>query len=370
MPAPLPFVDLAALHRPLAAEMEAAWRRVTDASHYILGPELEAFETEFAAYCGCKHCIGTGNGLDALTLTLIAAGIGKGDEVIVPGQTFIATWLAVDHAGAVPVPVDIDAATYDIDATLIEAAITPRTRAIIPVHLYGHPAEMTMIDAIARRHGLFVLEDAAQAHGARHHGRRAGSLGHAAAFSFYPVKNLGALGDGGAVTTDDDELAQRLRRLRNYGSTRKYQHDTIGFNSRLDELQAALLRVKLPHVDTWNARRAAIAARYMSELADLPIGRPPAGSQACQPAWHQFVVTCRERDRLQARLQEQGVPTMVHYPVPPHRQPAYADRITTDCLPQSDAQAATCLSLPICPSMPDDSIRIVCARLRDALETC
>lgn len=370
MPTPVSFLDLGALHAPLALEMEEAWQRVAASSRYILGPEVEAFEAEFAAYCGSRHCIGTGNGLDALTLTLMAAGIGPGDEVIVPGQTFIATWLAVSHAGATPVPVDIDAATCNIDAERIGAAVTSRTRAIVPVHLYGRPAEMAAIDAIAARHGLFVLEDAAQAHGARYGGKRAGSLGHAAAFSFYPVKNLGALGDGGAVTTDDDQLAERLRRLRNYGSSRKYHHEEAGFNSRLDELQAALLRVKLPHLDRWNARRGEIANRYSKALAGLPLGLPPVDGQECQPVWHQFVVACRDRDRLQGRLDQCGVPTLVHYPVPPHRQPVYAARFADLRLPRSEAQAASCLSLPIHPVMPDEHVDVVCAHLREAAETC
>lgn len=365
MATPVPFLDLAALHAPLAAEFDAAWRRVMASSQFILGPELEAFEAEFAAYCGCRHCVGTGNGLDALTLALIAAGIGAGDEVIVPGQTFIATWLAVTHAGATPVPVDVDAAAYNIDPARIEAALTQRTRAIVPVHLYGRPADMAAIGKIAERHGLFVLEDAAQAHGARYRGRRAGSLGHAAAFSFYPVKNLGALGDGGAVTTDDEQLAARLRRLRNYGSTRKYQHDEIGFNSRLDELQAALLRVKLPHLDAWNARRAEIAGHYGSALADLRLALPPEDDANYAPAWHQYVVRVDDRDSLQEALRRRAIATMVHYPLPPHRQPAYSGRRTDRALPASEALAAHCLSLPICPTLGAAAIERVCAALTE-----
>jgi dTDP-4-amino-4,6-dideoxygalactose transaminase len=344
--------------------MERAVQRVLASGHFILGPELEAFEHEFAAYCGSRHCIGTGNGLDALTLTLIAAGIGPGAEVIVPGQTFIATWLAVSHAGAQPVAVDIDPASCNIDARLIEAAITPHTRAIIPVHLYGRPADMTAIDEIARRHGLFVLEDAAQAHGARLNGRHAGNLGHAAAFSFYPGKNLGALGDGGAITTDDDALAERLRRLRNYGSSRKYQHEEIGFNSRLDELQAALLRVKLPHLDTWNARRQQIAARYETALTDLPVARPLAACTRYQPVWHQYVVGVDDRDALQSSLARESIASMVHYPVPPHRQPAYAKQAAPFVLPVAEYQAGHCLSLPICPTLPTEAIDRVCQAIR------
>ena len=370
MPAKIPFLDLASLHAPLEAELDAAYRRVLASAHFILGPELEAFEAEFAAYCGCRHCIGTGNGLDALTMTLLAAGIGPGDEVIVPAQTFVATWLAVSHAGATPVPVDIDRHSHNIDPCLIEAAMTPRTRAIIPVHLYGRPADMQAINAIAVRHNIFVLEDAAQAHGATCFGERAGNLGHAAAFSFYPVKNLGAFGDGGAVTTNDDALAEQLRRLRNYGSRRKYHHDEIGFNSRLDELQAALLRVKLPHLDAWNVRRSEIAARYAGGLAGLPLGLPPSGTADVHPVWHQYVVTAADRDRLQTKLGEQGVDTMVHYPVPPHRQPAYADRYTGPSLPASNAQAGSCLSLPIHPTISTAEIDTVCAHIRRAIAPC
>jgi len=365
----VPFIDLTALHAPLASEMEATYRRVAATANFILGPELEAFEAEFAAYCGCRHCIGTGNGLDALTLTLIAAGIGPGDEVIVPGQTFIATWLAVSHAGATPVPVDIDQHSYNVDVKLIEVAMTTRTRAIIPVHLYGRPADMQGINAIAARHKLFVLEDAAQAHGARLLGKRAGSLGNAAAFSFYPVKNLGALGDGGAVTTDDDALADRVRRLRNYGSTRKYYHDTIGFNSRLDELQAALLRVKLPHLDAWNARRAEIAAQYDAALAGRALGLPSAPGDNCQPVWHQYVITSPDRDRLQSALEAQAVSTLVHYPIPPHRQPAYAGRYAGHSLPASLQLATRCLSLPIHATMTAAAVGIVCERLGQAVST-
>jgi len=367
MPQPILFLDLAALHAPLASEMEVAYKRVMSAGHFILGQELEAFENEFAAYCGTRHCIGTGNGLDALTLALIAAGIGPGDEVIVPAQTFIATWLAVSHAGATPVPVDIAPASHNIDPELLEAAITPRTRAIIPVHLFGRPADMAAINATARRHGLFVLEDAAQAHGAGFQGKRAGNLGDAAAFSFYPGKNLGALGDGGAVTTDDDALAERLRGLRNYGSPRKYHHPEIGFNSRLDELQAAFLRVKLPRLEAWNARRQGIAGQYDAVLRGLPLGLPLAADSDSQPVWHQYVITTPQRDLLQAQLAEQGMATMVHYPLPPHRQPAYRE-LAGRSFPVADALAAQCLSLPICPTLPDADVERIGAAIRLSLQ--
>jgi dTDP-4-amino-4,6-dideoxygalactose transaminase len=367
MPQPIPFLDLAALHAPLASEMEAAYRRVASASHFILGPELEAFENEFAVYCSARHCIGTGNGLDALTLTLIAAGIAPGDEVIVPAQTFIATWMAVSHAGATPVPVDIAPVSHNIDPGQLAAAITPRTRAIIPVHLFGRPADMAAINAIAQRHGLFVLEDAAQAHGAGYQGKRAGQLGNAAAFSFYPGKNLGALGDGGAVTTNDDALAERLRGLRNYGSPRKYHHPEIGFNSRLDELQAAFLRVKLPHLDGWNARRDAIAAQYAAALGGLPLVLPLLADGTYQPVWHQYVVTTPQRDRLQAILAGQDIATMVHYPLPPHRQPAYRE-LADRSFPAAETLAASCLSLPICPTQTTADAERIAAAIRLSLQ--
>lgn len=366
MPEPIPFLDLDALHRPIRDELEATFSRVLQSSQLILGEELAAFEAEFATYCGTRYCIGTGNGLDALTLTLIAAGVGAGDEVIVPGQTFVATWMAVSHAGATPVPADIDPETRNISIPAIEAALTPRTRAIIPVHLYGRPANIAEIRAIADRQGLFLLEDAAQAHGARYTGARTGGLGNAAAFSFYPVKNLGGLGDGGAVTTDDEALAARLRRLRNYGSTEKYHHDVIGFNSRLDELQAAFLRIKLRYLDKWNSRRSEIAALYRSALDDLDVGLPPDDDNAHTSAWHQFVITCHERDRLQSQLAARGVATMVHYARPPHRQKAYADKYLQTELPHSDHLAEHCLSLPICASLSDARIR----RVTDALRQC
>ena len=362
----IPFLDLSGLHAQLAPQLETAYRRVASANQFILGPELEAFEREFASYCGSRHCIGTGNGLDALTLALASADIGPGDEVIVPAQTFIATWMAVSHAGAKPVPVDVAPGSHNIAIDQLEAAISHRTRAIIPVHLFGRPADMDSINTIAKRHSLFVLEDAAQAHGARYQGKRAGNLGDAAAFSFYPGKNLGALGDGGAITTNDDALADRMRGLRNYGSTRKYHHPEIGFNSRLDELQAALLRVKLPYLDSWNARRVESAASYCAAICELPLGRSLPGDSTFQPVWHQYVITSPERDRLQTRLNEQGIATMVHYPLPPHRQPAYG-ALAERRFPAAEMLARDCLSLPICPTMLPPSVERVAAAIRLSL---
>jgi dTDP-4-amino-4,6-dideoxygalactose transaminase len=340
-----------------------------DSGWYILGPELEAFEDEFARYCEVKHCVGVANGLDALHLILRAMGIGPGDEVIVPSNTYIATWLAVSYAGATPVPVEPDEGTYDIDPARIEAAVSERTRAILPVHLYGQTADMDPINEIAARHGLKVLEDAAQAHGARYKGRRAGSLGHAAGWSFYPGKNLGAFGDAGAVTTDDAELADRVRVLRNYGSRVKYLNEVKGFNSRLDPLQAAFLRVKLGHLDEWNARRRTVAARYLEALAgvpDLTLPRVPAWAE---PIWHQFVVRHPRREALQGTLTAQGVGTMIHYPIPPHLSAAYAElKMAPGAYPIAEALANTVLSLPIGPHVdPEQCGRVIsCVRAATA----
>lgn len=320
----VPFLDLKATYIELKEELDAAYRRVMESGWYILGGEVEAFETEFAAYCETSQCVGIANGLDALHLIVRGYGIGPGDEVIVPSNTYIASWLAVTHAGATPVPVEPDERTYNMDPALIEQAITPRTKAIMVVHLYGQTADMDPINMIAKKHGLKVIEDCAQAHGARYKGRRAGRLGDAAGFSFYPGKNLGAMGDGGAVTTNDAKLAGRIRVLRNYGSQVKYHNEVVGFNSRLDELQAALLRVKLARLDEWNERRRVVAGRYLLKLAgqdDLMLPHVPAWAE---PVWHLFVVRHAKRDLLQDSLTQASIGTMVHYPIPPHLQSAYA----------------------------------------------
>jgi len=320
----IPFLDLKAPYLELQAELDEAYQRVMSSGWYILGKEVEAFEQEFAAYCGVKHCIGVGNGLDALHLILRAYGIGAGDEVIVPANTYIATWLAVSYAGAHPVPVEPDERTYNLDPELIKTAITLKTKAILVVHLYGQPADMDSINALAHKYGLKVIEDAAQAHGAVYQGKRAGRLGDAAGWSFYPGKNLGALGDAGAVTTDDDELADKIRMLRNYGSKMKYHNLAKGFNSRLDEFQASFLRVKLKYLEEWNARRAHLAALYCELLKNTGLILPfvPAEMKA---AWHLFVVRARQREALQEYLQANGIGTLIHYPVPPHLQPAYQE---------------------------------------------
>jgi len=362
----IPFFDLAAVHKEIKEELEAAVSRVLSSGWYILGPELEAFEAEYAAYCGARHCIGVASGLDALHLALRAMGVGPGDEVIVPSHTYIATWLAVTHCGAVPIPVEPDPATFNIDPTRIEAAITPRTKVILPVHLYGQPADLDPILSIARAHGLKVLEDAAQTHGARYKGRKIGGHGDAVAWSFYPSKNLGALGDAGAITTNDDELADRLRVLRNYGSRVKYIHEVAGWNSRLDPLQAAVLRVKLKHLDSWNAQRAEIAAWYLRELSRIPDLVLPRVPDWAEPVWHHFVIRHPRRDAVQQALSEAGVGTLIHYPIPPHRQQAYSYLgYKAGALPIAEQLAKEVLSLPISPQLGEKNAKLV----RDSLES-
>lgn len=363
IPAPVkvPFLDIGEQVRELRTEIDAAISRVLSSGWYVLGPELEAFESEWAQYTETKHAIGVANGLDALHLALHAMGIGPGDEVIVPSNTFIATWLAVTHAGATPVPVEPDEATYTIDPARIRAAITPRTRAIIPVHLYGHPADMDPILEIARRDKLFVLEDAAQAHGARYRGRKIGGHGDAVTWSFYPGKNLGALGDGGAVTTNNPELAERLRTLRNYGSRVKYHNEVVGYNSRLDEIQAAVLRVKLRSLDDWNNRRRQVAEIYMYALHGLPLGLPAVQGWA-HHVFHLFVVRTPLRERLKAHLKEAEIDTMVHYPIAPHKQSAYAGLMNLKLgpLPVACRVHDEVLSLPMGPHLhADHRVRII-----------
>jgi len=362
------FLNLKQVNAPHEPAIRAAMDRVLASGWYLLGAELVAFETEFAAYCDVPHCIGVANGLDALTLILRAMNIGEGDEVIVPAHTFIATWLAVTACGARPVPVEPDPATCNIDPVRIEAAVTPRTKAILPVHLYGQTADMGPIMAIARRHGLRVVEDAAQAHGARCHGVRAGALGDAAAFSFYPGKNLGALGDGGAITTHDAALAARLRQLRNYGSTVKYLHEVQGVNSRLDELQAAVLRAKLPALDAENAVRAALARRYLQGLAGLAPQRLqlPQVLPGLDPSWHLFVVRVPRRAAVQQALADRGIATLIHYPTACHRQPAYAGMPWLS-LPLADRLQGEVLSLPMGPCLSFEQVDHVVAALHEVL---
>ena len=350
----VPFLDLRAPYVELRAEIDAAMRRVADRGWFLLGEELQAFEAAFARYVGAKHCIGVANGLDALHLSLVAMEVGKGDEVIVPSNTYIATWLAVSMTGAIPVPVEPELATYNLDPSLLAAAITPRTKAILPVHLYGLPADMRPIREIAERHGLHVLEDAAQAHGARYEGRSVGALGHAGAWSYYPGKNLGAFGDAGAVTTDDGALADKLRVLRNYGSREKYVNEVRGVNSRLDEVQAAILAVKLQRLDEWNRRRERLALRYRETLADLPLTLPVVPANV-KSAWHLYVIRSEDRDELRNWLASRNIETLIHYPTPPHRQKAYADLgFAADAFPIANGIHDQVLSLPIGPHVSDE----------------
>jgi dTDP-4-amino-4,6-dideoxygalactose transaminase len=353
----VPFLDLSRLHQPIRAELDAAYQRVMSSGWFIMGPELTAFESEFAAYSEVKHCIGVGNGLEALHLLLRAYGIGPGDEVIVPSNTFIATWLAVSQCGAKPVPVEPDIKTHNIDPALIAEVITPRTRAIMPVHLYGQPADMDPINELAAKHGLIVIEDAAQAQGARYKGRRTGALGHAAGTSFYPGKNLGALGDGGAVLTNDNAIAEKVRRLRNYGSTVKYHHELSGYNSRLDELQAAFLREKLKVLDNWNVKRREIAAIYATQFKESNYVLPFVPKYA-EPVWHLYVLRSKKRDALKTYLEQQGISTVIHYPIPPHRQDCY-QTYGNQSLPIAEILAEEVLSLPMSPDLNESEIQQV-----------
>lgn len=360
----IPFLDLRAGYIELKSDIDAAVARVLDSGYYIMGSELEAFESEFSAFTEVAHCIGVADGLDALSLALRAMGVGVGDEVLVPSNTYIATWLAVSQCGAVPVPVEPLALTHNMDPGRIEAAISTRTKVILPVHLYGQPADLAPILDIARRHGLRVLEDAAQAHGARYQGRRIGGHGDAVAWSFYPGKNLGAMGDGGAVTTNDAELADRIRVLRNYGSRVKYVNEVQGVNSRLDPLQAAVLRVKLRYLDVWNGRRAELATNYQSMLADAGLVLPTIIPEV-ESAWHLFVVRSPSRDALQKSLQQKGIGSLIHYPIPPHLQGAYAGFVLpAGGLPLAEQLASEVLSLPIGPHMSVDAVAAVSDAIR------
>lgn len=357
----IPFLDLGAAYRELKTEIDAAIHRVLDSGWYILGPEVEAFEAEWAAWCQASHAVGLANGLDALILALRALEIGPGDEVIVPSNTYIATWLAVSAVGARPVPVEPDPATHNIDPARIEAAITPQTRALLPVHLYGQPADLDPILALAKTHGLAVVEDAAQAHGARYKGKRVGGHGDVVCWSFYPGKNLGALGDGGAITTNRADLADRIQVLRNYGSRVKYVNEVQGVNSRLDPIQAAVLRAKLPHLQAWTERRQSIAAAYTAQLVGSDLVLPHVPDWA-QPAWHLYVVRTTQRDALQSRLATAKVGTLIHYPIPPHMQAAYAELgLEPDALPLARQLANEVLSLPIGPQMEAEDLRKVIA---------
>lgn len=364
----IPFLDLKAAHDELRESLDEAYARVLRSGWYILGPEVEAFEAEFAAYCSASCCVGVANGLDALHLGLLALGVEPGDEVIVPSNTYIATWLAVSRCGARPVPVEPDRRSCNIDPARIAAAISPKTKVILPVHLYGQPADLEPILALAKQYGLRVLEDAAQAHGARYRGVRVGGHSDAVAWSFYPGKNLGAIGDGGAVTTNDPDIADRIRVLRNYGSRVKYRNEVKGFNSRLDELQAAFLRTKLIHLDSWNARRQKLAERYLEALKPTSLELPHIIPDA-ESAWHLFVVRSPARDLIQQALTAQGIGTVIHYPIAPHLQDAYRHEFSgPGSFPVSEGVHANVISLPLYPQMSLGAADRVIVTLQTALD--
>lgn len=349
----IPFLELKPAYLELKEQFDEAYHRVMDSGWYLMGEELRCFETEYAQYCETDYCVGVANGLDALKLSLMAADVGPGDEVIVPAHTFIATWLAVTAVGATIVPVEPNSVTMNINVDRISASITPQTKAIIAVHLYGQPAEMEPIMKLADAHQLIVIEDAAQAHGATYRGRKVGSLGHIAAHSFYPGKNLGAFADGGGVTTNDGELAQRVRMLGNYGSREKYHHELAGTNSRLGELQAAFLRVRLSVLDQWNDRRRQQAQRYQRALADCDEILLPQVHPDTNPVWHLYVIQTQNRDQLQKHLSDSGIGTGIHYPIPCHQSGAYQTgkyrSLGLSSFPVTESISRRCLSLPIGP---------------------
>lgn len=361
----VPFLSFQPQHVPVREEIMTAISRVYDSYWYVLGDEVKQFEQAYSAFNQVDQTIGVANGLDALVLALRVLEIGPGDEVIVPSNTYIATWLAVTQVGATPVPVEPDLATSNLDPNLIAVAITARTRAIMPVHLYGQACRMTEIMALAEKHGLYVLEDNAQSQGATYDGRITGSFGVLNGTSFYPGKNLGALGDAGAVTTNDVELAHKVRVLRNYGSQQKYYNEVVGYNSRLDELQAAVLGVKLGYLPEWTRQRQQVAAWYGQHLADIIDLRLPEVAAGATHVYHLYVVHIPHRDALQQHLSALGIGTLIHYPVPPHRQQAYADLLLpTGAFPIAEELAATCLSLPMWPGMTEDQVVAVASALR------
>lgn len=359
------FLDMKPMHDKIKDEIMQAIEKVYDSNWYILGKEVESFEEEFAAYCGTKYCIGVANGLEALHLILRGYGIGEGDEVIVPSNTYIATALAVNYTGATPIFVEPDNRTYNIDPKLIEASITEKTKAIMAVHLYGQPCDMDPINEIAKKYNLKVIEDNAQSQGAMYKGKKTGNLGDAAGISFYPGKNLGALGDAGAITTNDKELADKIRTLRNYGSNKKYYNEYKGYNSRLDEIQAAILRVKLRYLDEWNNYRREVAKTYLNKINNENIVLPYI-QQDTNPVWHQFIIRTKNRDELQNYLEEYGISTMIHYPVPIHKQEAYKEYShMIGKLPIAEDIAEEILSLPIYPEISVFDVNKVIERLNE-----
>ncbi len=360
----IPFLNMKSPYAELREELDTAYKRVMESGWYVLGNEVELFEKEFAEYCGVKHCIGVGNGLEALHLVLRAWGIGNGDEVIVPSNTYIATWLAVTYTGASVVPVEPNVRTFNIDPAKIEAAITSKTKAIIAVHLYGQPADMKSINEIAKKYDLKVLEDGAQAHGARCFGKRIGGLGDAAGISMYPGKNMGAFGDAGVVTTNDAYTAEKVRVLRNYGSKVKYQNEEVGYNSRLDELQAAFLRVKLSKLDEWNERRTCLAKKYIEGLKGNPNIVLPTVSPWAEPVWHLFVVRTKNREEMQKKLADEGIGTLIHYPIPPHLSGAYHN-LGWRCgdFKIAEQLADEVLSLPMGPHLSEEQVSMVVEKI-------
>lgn len=367
---PVPFMDLAALHAPIHKEIERRISALVSSSSFVLGPAVESFETKFADYCEARFAIGCNSGTSAIHLALAALDIGPGDEVITVSHTFVGTVWGILYCGATPVFADIDPDSMTMNSAQLEQLVTQRTRAIVPVHLYGQPVDMNPVLSVARKHGLYVVEDAAQAHGARYQGRRVGSLGHMACFSFYPGKNLGAWGEAGAVVTSAPELAQRLRRLRDHGQPRRYHHVELGYNYRMDAIQGAVLEVKLGHLDRWNARRAELAEGYRETLADVPGLRLPACGEYAESVHHLYVVRHRRRDALADAMTARGIATGLHYPQPVHRQPGVSARVAQTCdLPETDAVAASCLSLPMCPTLSDGQVRRVGRALAASLES-
>jgi dTDP-4-amino-4,6-dideoxygalactose transaminase len=362
----IPFLDMKSPYLEIKSEIDIAYQHVMTSGWYILGEEVKAFESEFANYCGTRHCISVGNGLEALHLILRGYNIGVGDEVIVPSNTYIATWLAISYTGAIPVPVEPDPRTFNLDTNLVEKAITSHTRAILAVHLYGQSADMDPLMVLSKKYNLKVIEDSAQAQGSRYKNRLSGNLGHAAGFSFYPGKNLGAFGDAGAVLTNDDELAESIKMLRNYGSKVKYYNDVKGYNSRLDELQAAFLRVKLHYLEEWNDRRRKIASIYSNAFSEITGLITPFVPLWANPVWHVYPIHCEKRDDLQRYLREQGVETLIHYPVPPHLSDAYAElNISRGTLPVTEKLALTELSIPIGPHISVEDSEYIVEKIRD-----
>lgn len=362
----IPFFSSAPMHQALKIEMDAFWQKFYDSNWYVLGAEVENFEAAYAAFNQTRFCVGVANGLDALHIALKALGIGPGDEVLVPSNTYIASWLGVSQVGATPVPVEPDPYTWNIDPQRIEAAINSRTRAILPVHLYGQACAMGPIMELAARYNLGVVEDNAQAHGATFEGKLTGSFGHINGVSFYPTKNLGALGDAGAVTTDTPALADFAKTYRNYGSQQRYYNEMQGLNSRLDAVQAGVLRLKLTCLKSWNAEREVLAQLYLEQLAGISALTLPRIGQGCTSVWHLFVVLVEKRDELQTWLQKRGIGTLIHYPLPPHLQQAYTQLgFVKGQFPLAEMIAEKCLSLPLYPGMPVEHVEKVAAAIRE-----